>query len=172
MAPSNADLIRPIYEEWGRGNWKPNFDVYHPRMHWGWSDEFPGLGGVYEDRDDPNPRLRAWLSEWELWRAEADEIIEHGDQVLGARQLLRHRQGQRRGDPQLGAHLFDLEDGRVVRLEIFATRERARSSRSETGRPPDLEALAAADGRAPASALAAAGSATALVSKRRPATSM
>lgn len=29
---------------------------------------------------------------------------------------------------QLGAHLFDLDDGKVVRLEIFATRERALES--------------------------------------------
>jgi hypothetical protein len=73
MPPGNADLIRPIYDEWGRGNWRPRFDVYHPHMEWGWSDDFPGLAGVYEDHADPNPRLRAWLSEWEHWRAEADD---------------------------------------------------------------------------------------------------
>jgi len=128
MAPGNADLVRPIYEEWGRGNWKPNFDVYHPRMHWGWSDEFPGLGGVYEDRDDPNPRLRAWLREWELWRAEADEVIEHGDQVLVLASYYGTGKGSGVEIHQLGAHLFDLRDGKVVRLEIFATRERALES--------------------------------------------
>jgi hypothetical protein len=56
MAPGNADLIRPIYAEWGRGNWRPRFDVYHPDMEWGWSDEFPGLAGVY---DDAGIRIRA-----------------------------------------------------------------------------------------------------------------
>jgi hypothetical protein len=45
MAPSNANLIRPIYEEWGRGNWKPRFDVYHPHREWGWSMGFPGCDG-------------------------------------------------------------------------------------------------------------------------------
>jgi hypothetical protein len=65
MSPGNADLIRPLYDEWGRGNWRRRFDVYHPRMEWGWSDDFPGLAGVYEDHEDPNPRLLAWLSEWE-----------------------------------------------------------------------------------------------------------
>ncbi len=43
MARSNTDLVRPIYDEWGRGNWEPSFDVYHPEMEWGWSDEFLGL---------------------------------------------------------------------------------------------------------------------------------
>ncbi len=62
------------------------------------SDEFPGLAGVYQDPRDPNPRLLAWLSEWE--------------------------DGQGRGSGaeihQEGAHVFELRDGKIVRLEIFA----------------------------------------------------
>jgi uncharacterized protein len=128
MAPSNADRIRPIYEEWSRGNWRPRFDVYHPQMEWGWSDEFPGLAGVYDDRRDPNPRLRSWLSEWEHWRVEADEYVELGDHVV----VLVTYHGRGRGSGvevrQPGAHVFELRDGKVVRLEIFADRDRATMS--------------------------------------------
>jgi ketosteroid isomerase-like protein len=128
MPPGNVDLIRPIYEEWGRGNWRPRFDVYHPQMEWGWSDEFPGLGGVHYDDADPNPRLRMWLSEWEEWRAEAEDFLEFGDQVV----VLASYYGRGRGSGielrQEGAHVFQLRDGKVVRLEIFATRKRALES--------------------------------------------
>ena len=128
MAPGNVDLIRPIYEEWGRGNWRPRFDVYHQNMEWGWSDEFPGLAGVFEDHDDPNPRLVAWLSGWEHWRAEADEFLEFGDHVV----VLATYHGRGRGSgveiSQEGAHVFELSDGKVVRLEIFATRAKALQS--------------------------------------------
>jgi uncharacterized protein len=124
----NADLIRPIYEEWGRGNWQPGFDVYADDMEWGWSDEFPGLAGVYHDPADPNPRLRAWLSEWEHWRAELDDFLELGDYVV----VLASYRGRGRGSgveiDQEGAHVFKLRDGKVVRLEIFASRERALAS--------------------------------------------
>jgi ketosteroid isomerase-like protein len=124
MTPSNVDLIRPIYDEWGRGNWRPNFEIYHPRMEWGWSDDFPGLAGVYEDPADPNPRLHAWLSEWEDWRAEADEFLEFGDHVV-----LASYRGKGKGSGveihQQGAHVFQLRDGKVVRLEIFANRSKA-----------------------------------------------
>ena len=82
MAPGNVDLIRPIYDEWGRGNWQPRPEVYDPHMEWGWSDDFPGLAGVYEDNETPNPRLRAWLSPWEHWRVEVDEYLEVGDHVV------------------------------------------------------------------------------------------
>jgi uncharacterized protein len=128
MAPGNADLIRPIYDEWGRGNWRPRFEIYHPNMRWGWSDEFPGLGGVYEDHEDPNPRLRAWLSEWKLWRAVAEDYLEIGDHVV----VLATYHGVGRGSgveiSQEGAHVFELRDGKVVRLEIFATRKKAMES--------------------------------------------
>jgi ketosteroid isomerase-like protein len=128
MAPGNVDLIRPIYDDWGRGNWRPRFDVYHPNMEWGWSDEFPGLAGVYEDHDDPNPRLIAWLSGWEHWRAEADQYLEFGDHVV----VLATYHGRGRGSgvelSQEGAHVWELRDGKVVRLEIFATRAKALAS--------------------------------------------
>jgi uncharacterized protein len=137
MAPGNADLIRPIYEQWGRGNWQPRFEVYDPRMEWGWSDEFPGLEGVCEDWRDPNPRLLNWLGEWEHWRVEADHYLEIGGHVV----VLARYRGRGKGSgveiEQEGAHVFELRDGKVVRLEIFADRARA------------IESVRAAQPRAP-----------------------
>ena len=138
MALGNADLIRPIYDQWGRGNWRPRFDVYDPHMEWGWSDEFPDLDGVFEDTRDPNPRLRRWLSGWEDWRAEADDYLEFGDQVV----VLATYRGRGKGSGveivQQGAHVFELRGGKVVRMEIFASREKA----LESVRPPQSEARA------------------------------
>src|SRR5262245_30083100 len=83
MSPGNADLIRPIYEQWGRGEWRMDFEGYDPHMEWGYSDEFlPDIAGVYEDHRDPNPRLRTWLSDWDDWRVEAEDYLEIGDFVV------------------------------------------------------------------------------------------
>ena len=128
MPPGNVDLIRPIYDDWGRGNWRPRFDVYHPHMEWGWSDDFPGLAGVYEDHAHPNPRLRAWLSEWEHWRAEADDYLEIGDNVVVLASYYGRGKGSGVEIRQEGAHVFKVRDGKVVRLEIFANRRRALES--------------------------------------------
>ena len=121
----NADLLQPIYEEWSRGNWRPSFEVYDPEMKWGWSDEFPGLAGVYVDHDDPNPRLRNWLSGWEHWRAVPEDYLELGNHVV----VLATYQGRGKGSGveinQEGAHVFEFRDGKVIRLEIFASRDKA-----------------------------------------------
>ena len=128
MSAHKAELLKHIYEEWGRGNWQPFFDIYDPEMEWGWSSEFLGLGGVFKDQSNPNPRLRTWLSEWDEWRAEAEEYVELGDYVV----VLARYHGRGRGSgveiSQEGAHVFKLRDERVVRLEIFASRERALES--------------------------------------------
>jgi uncharacterized protein len=128
MAPGNVDLIRPIYDEWGRGNWQPRFDIYDPHMEWGWSDDFPGLAGVYEDHETPNTRLRAWLSPWEHWRVEVDEYIEVGDHVVALTSFIGRGKGSGVEIRQEGAHVFKLRDGKVVRLEVFANRRKALES--------------------------------------------
>jgi uncharacterized protein len=136
MAPGNVDLIRPIYDEWGRGNWQPRFEIYDPHMEWGWSDEFPGLAGVHEDHETPNPRLRTWLSEWEHWRVEVDRYLEIGDHVVVLASYLGRGKGSGVEIRQEGAHVFKLREGKVVRLEIFANRKKALES---VGAAPSAE---------------------------------
>jgi ketosteroid isomerase-like protein len=122
---SNADLLREVYAEWERGNWQPKFDIYDEQMVWGWSEEFPGLGGVYRDPAERNKRVAEWLSGWEDWRCEAEEFIEDGDTVVALCNYAGRGKGSGVRVDTKGAHLWRLRDGKVVYLEIFATRERA-----------------------------------------------
>jgi ketosteroid isomerase-like protein len=94
-------------------------------MEWGWSPEFPGISGVYHDPAEPNPRLHEWLSPWEQWQCEAERFIAHGDHVVV---LARYRgRGKGGGVPvdTKGAHVWQMRDGKAVRLEIFADRATA-----------------------------------------------
>ena len=120
MPSGNVDIVRLVYAEWGRGNFKPRFDFYDDEMEWGWSSEFPGLAGVYRDPETRNKRLHEWLSPWEHWTCEATEYIENGDQVVV---LCRYR-GRGKGSGAevdvAGAHVWKLRGGKVVRLEVFA----------------------------------------------------
>ena len=54
MSQENVDALQIVYEEWGRGNFRPTFNVYGPDMEWGWSEEFPDVHGVFRD-----PELKA-----------------------------------------------------------------------------------------------------------------
>lgn len=121
----NVDALRPVYAEWGRGNFRRRFDVYASDMEWGWSDEFPGLHGIAHEEGEISARLREWLSPWEHWRVEAEDYVAAGEFVV----VLCRYSGRGKGSgievDTEGAHLWTLRNGRAVRLEIFSSRERA-----------------------------------------------
>jgi ketosteroid isomerase-like protein len=117
--------LRDVYEHWGAGDWSPSFEFYADDMEWGWSAEFPGIDGVYHDTETPNSRLRTWLSPWDYWYCEAEDYIRHGETVV----VLTRYRGRGKGSgvevDVEGAHVWKLRDGKAVRLEVFADRERA-----------------------------------------------
>jgi len=120
-----AVTLQDVYAHWGTGDWSPAFAFYADDFAWGWSDEFPGLAGVYQDTRTPNPRLQTWLCEWESWRCEAEDYVIFSDVVVV---LTRYRGRGRGSGVELdteGAHVWQMRDGKPRRLEVFADRERA-----------------------------------------------
>ena len=123
--------LADVYRHWGAGDWTPRFDFYAADMEWGWSDEFPGIAGVYKDTETPNARLLTWLAEWEFWHCQAEGFLACGDTVV----VLTRYRGRGKGSgvevDVEGAHVWKLrDDGMAIRLEIFADRERALESAS------------------------------------------
>jgi ketosteroid isomerase-like protein len=122
---ANAEALRPVYDEWSRGNFRPKFEVYADDYEWGWSDEFPDLERVGPDPELRSERVRAWLRNWEDWRCEAEELVASGDHVIAL--CLYTGRGRDSGVAveQRGAHLWTMRDGRAIRLEVFSSRDRA-----------------------------------------------
>ena len=118
-------MLDEIYRRWSAGDWSPRFELYADDFEWGWSDEFPGIAGVYHDTETPNSRLRSWLSHWDYWYCEAEDYVRFGGVVL----VLTRYRGRGKGSgvevDVEGAHLWRLRDGEAVRLEVFADRKRA-----------------------------------------------
>jgi ketosteroid isomerase-like protein len=128
MSQANIEAVKCVYEEWVKGNFTPRFELYADDFVWGWSDDFPGLAGVYRDPAERNRRLREWLSPWEHWRVVPEEYVAEGDHVV----VLTRYRGRGKGSgvevDTEGAHVWTLRGGRAVRLEVFAKREKALAS--------------------------------------------
>ena len=125
MSQENVDALRPIYAEWAQGNWQPRFAVYSPDMEWGWSDEFPGLAGVARDPETRSSKLQEWLTGWEDWRCEAEGFVAEGDRVVVMTRYRGQGRASRASVDTTGAHVWTFRDGKVVRLEVFSSREKA-----------------------------------------------
>jgi uncharacterized protein len=125
---AGVELLREVYDHWGRGDWAYLPSVYADDFEWGYSADFPGIAGVYRDTETPNPRLRAWLDGWEHWTCQVEEYLEAGETVVA---LTRYR-GRGKGSgvevDVEGAHVWQMRDGQAVRLEIFADRPAALAS--------------------------------------------
>jgi uncharacterized protein len=125
---AQSDALNEIYEHWGRGDWDYVPAIYSDDFEWGWSEEFPGINGVYRDVETPSSRLRSWLSPWEHWMCEAEDYVESGNTVV----VLARYRGRGKGSgvevDVAGAHVWEMRDGQAVRLEVFADRRTALES--------------------------------------------
>jgi ketosteroid isomerase-like protein len=118
-------MLQTIYRHWSAGDWTPRFEFYADDFEWGWSSEFPGIDGVFHDTETPNSRLRSWLSPWAYWYCDVEDYLRYGDTVV----VLTRYRGRGKGSgievDVEGAHVWQLRDGKAVRLEVFADRARA-----------------------------------------------
>jgi uncharacterized protein len=121
----NIEALRPVYESWSRGDFSPVFDVYAEGMEWGWSDEWPDLEGVAPDPNRRSERLGSFFEPWEDWRCEAQEFIASGDTVVVLTRYTGRAKGSGFAMDTPGAHVWTMREGKVIRLEVFATPERA-----------------------------------------------
>src|SRR5215208_3973633 len=115
MSQRNVDALRPVYDEWSKGNFDPQFAVYAPDMEWGYSSEWPESGMAVEI-GKKSERLRAFLGPWEHWRCEAEEYIDAGDRVVVFTRYLGTGKESRVEVNTPGAHVWTMAEGRAVRL--------------------------------------------------------
>ncbi|MBA2513327.1 MAG: nuclear transport factor 2 family protein [Solirubrobacterales bacterium] len=126
MAAEDLDLVRSIYTDWKRGDFK-KVDWAHPEIEFAIADgptpgSWTGLAAM----------SAAWseaLSPWEGFSAEVEEYREiDAERVL----VLTRNSGRGRGsgmelDPiwTRTANLFHVREGKVTRLVVYFDRDRA-----------------------------------------------
>jgi ketosteroid isomerase-like protein len=120
---SNVDLVRSIYADWERGDFRST----------AWVD--PGIelviaegldGDVLRGRDSAARGWREWLSAWDGYRAHAHEYRAiDGERVLVlGRMSGRGRIGGVSSETET-ANVFHVREGKVVRLALYRDRSRA-----------------------------------------------
>jgi ketosteroid isomerase-like protein len=123
MSQENVELVRSIYADWERGDFS-SAEWAHPEIEFVIAEgptarSWTGLAGMAEG-------YRDFLSAWEEWRVEAEEICEiDGERVL----VLSHFGGRGKtsglelGTRMKGAELFHVREGKVTRLILYGVRE-------------------------------------------------
>jgi ketosteroid isomerase-like protein len=131
MSRENVEIVRRLFAAFQRvdvGNFERRFDnvreIFDPEVEWvavphsllASAEEYRGYDGV----------RRFWtqfLSAWDEYGVQVEELIDAGDQVVAVMRL-SGRTNELEVD-EARSSLLTLRDGRIVRIEPFASKDDA-----------------------------------------------
>src|SRR3954470_20647488 len=125
MSQAKVDVVRAVYEEWGKGNFRAGVDLYDNHVLYVPMAELPDVRDYYVGAEAIAEYMRSQLQAWEGLTITAEEFIEANDSVVVAAHW--HALGQESGTPT-EFHYFQVWTFRgraVVRLELFRDRRTA-----------------------------------------------
>jgi len=124
MSQANVEVVKGLYRTFNRRDVTGLLELLDPDVEW-----VPVLavleGRVYRGHED----VRRWVedlgSDWEFFEVSYEEMRDLGDRVL----VFGHWRARGRisggESEQPGAWLYEIKEGKVVRLQTFANRDEA-----------------------------------------------
>ena len=119
MSQENVELLRAVYAEWAKGNFRAGRELLDPEIELYPLQGLPGAAS-YHGRQDSLAYVERWLESWDEYRILPEEFIEAGDQVVVIyRAVGRGKSSGIELDSRLG-HIWTILDGSAVRIEMSA----------------------------------------------------
>jgi ketosteroid isomerase-like protein len=125
MSQENVEVVRRIFEAFNSREWAAWESHHHPDFEWSDPPEMPG-GGFHRGVGSIRRFLDDVLETADEWHVEIDDIKSVGDDrvlMLGRSILVGRASGIAMEDPLF--QLFDLEQGRVTRVQTFRSSDEA-----------------------------------------------
>ena len=124
MSDENIATIRAMLDAFNRGDFDASLAYLDEAVEWHDPPDVPGAG-VHRGPEEVREFFVTWLAAWETYTAEAEELIDAGDQVV----VVHHEWGRGKESgieiDNRSANLFDLRDGKIVKRRPFPDRDSA-----------------------------------------------
>jgi ketosteroid isomerase-like protein len=122
MSQANVEIVRRVYEGWSRGDFS-GADAFHPEV------EFELVDWPHPARSRGVEEMaRTWqatLGAWDEFRAEPDDFIDFGHNVLVLNSIHGRGKGSGAEVSAQTATVWTVEVGKVVRLALYWDTDRA-----------------------------------------------
>ena len=122
---AGAELVRRLFDEFGRGDFEAALALIDDDVEWGAPPDMPDSGDTYRGHEGLVKGFGTFMGAWEELRTELEDCFEVGGRVVA----LTHWIGRSRGTgievDQRVAQVYELHGGKVVRVRQFRTREEA-----------------------------------------------
>ena len=124
MPRDNVEVVRGIYAEWGRGNFRAGFDLFDEDVVLVLRADFPDAG-TYVGRDEIRAYMRQFLSSWTDAVIEAEEIFGAGESVVVAVHQQATGSGSGLSVEMRYWQIWTFRDSAVTRIESIKRRSEA-----------------------------------------------
>ena len=116
----NVTLTKDLYDALTRKDEPRLRELLHPKVEWIQCAGFPG-GGHRRSADEVLEKVFGALqSEWKDFRVVVDEYLDAGGSVVVLGKYAGTHSETGRSMEAVFAHVYDLEDGRIVRFRQYA----------------------------------------------------
>jgi ketosteroid isomerase-like protein len=125
MSQENVEIVRRIYGEWGRGNFREGVDLFDPHVLLVVRPEFGPASGVYRGPEQIAEYMRDFLSEWDGLVIVGEEFVDAGDSVVVRVDQRATGQGSRTPVHAGYFQVWSFRGRKVIRIESFGERAEA-----------------------------------------------
>jgi ketosteroid isomerase-like protein len=121
------ELVRSLYAAINRRDYEAGFALLSPEFEW-LEPDHGLLGGPHRGLVEVRRALEAQLEVFDQFTIEPEGFHQHGDQVaVPVRQRARGAVSGAEVEIRIG-HLWTVEEGKAIRLEVFPARDDARKA--------------------------------------------
>jgi ketosteroid isomerase-like protein len=125
MDVHRLDIVRKIYERWGRGDFRAGTELYDPYVLLVLRPEFPDAG-AYLGLDEIRKYMsEEFLADWEGAVIEGEELLERGDSVVVRVHQRATGPGSRAPVEMRYYQVWTFRGESVIRIESIMGREEA-----------------------------------------------
>jgi ketosteroid isomerase-like protein len=124
MAQENVETVRRMIEALDRANWDGVFAEISPDFEWETDPRHP-KAGVYRGREEFRRFIEDLEDPFEQTVTELEKVVATADQVVALVKIRRRLRGSSSEVEIRIGELYTLRDGKLVRGQGFAEREKA-----------------------------------------------
>ena len=125
MSQESVEIVRGVYEEWAKGNFRAGVDLYDRHLVYVPLGDLPDAEARYLGPEGIRVYMRGQLEAWTKLTITAEELVEAGDSVVVAAHW--RASGEESGAPTEHRlmHVWTFRGEAVVRLELFRDKAEA-----------------------------------------------
>lgn len=117
---SNLETVQSLYQAFAARERERILEIFDPAIEWIQNDGFPG-GGKHRGAETVlNDVFAKFGREWETWQAVVGRWLDAGEAIVALGEYRGTHKATGKSMTAAFAHVYWLQDGRVVRFEQYA----------------------------------------------------